>query len=35
MYVVAALILVAVNVVCIAVFLVAEVRWRREHDFDG
>ena len=35
MYVVAALILVAVNVLCIAVFLFAEVRWRRQHDFDG
>jgi hypothetical protein len=35
MFVVAALNLVAVNVVCIAVFLFAEFRWRREHDFDG
>ena len=34
MYVVAALILVAVTIVCIAAYLVAEVRWRREHS-DG
>ena len=35
MYLVAGLILVAVNIVCIAVFLFAEVSWRRKHDSDG